>query len=284
MNFLSKLFKKSNKIYITYVDNIYNLSENESKIDKLIEQNKRILTDLSINPEYIRRMIYYIESLYRSELNIINDENALIECINKDCVLFEMMIDLPSLALEKGEDNIYAQVHQNRHVVTLDGILDNPGYIWYIYKSLNKGTVDSLKYNSFANFIKNDFGKYNDFIEVYVYLINRYTKQKFDTILRDLIFTRLKKIYSGLIMIIPKVINESINTADNFIRYLFDKNELDKINLGKIFIGYKNKLNSYDYALSFELDTEEYEQKFLTTLYVDLHNKVREIEHILKQY
>jgi hypothetical protein len=230
-------------------------------------------------------MIYYIESLYRSELNIINDKNALIECINKDCVLFEMMIDLPSLALEKGKDPIYAQVHQNRHVVILDGLLDNPGYIWYIYKSLNKETVESLKHDRFANFIKNDFGKYKDFIEVYVYLINRYTKQKFDTILRDLIFTRLQKIYSGLIMIIPNVITETINTPDNTsIRYLFDKNELNQINLGKIFIGYKNKLNSYDYALSFELDTEDYEQQFLTTLYVDLHNKVREIEHIPKQY
>lgn len=281
MGLFSKLFKKSDRIYITNDDNIYNLSEDKSKIDKLIEEKGPILNNLSINPEYIVRMIYYIESLYRSGFNIIKDKKDLIECINKDCVLFEMMIDLPPRALENGRNSIYAQLHQNQLFVTTGDILDNPGYIWYISKSiLNEKSFETLKHTQFKDYA--DFKEYVSFIEVYVSLINIYTKNKFEKKLRSYIFNRLNKIYSGLIMILSKVITDTTKTKDNYIRDLFNKRELGAINLGKIFIGYQNMNDNIDRVSVVVFDTEDYEQKSLTTLYLDLHNKVREIEYIPK--
>lgn len=283
MGFISNLFTRSDKVHITNDDNIYNLSENESKIEELIKEKGPILTKLSINPEYIVRMIYYIESLYRSGLSIINDENDLIKCINKDCVLFEMMIDLPPPALEKnGRNSIYAQIHYNKRVFTIDDILYNPGYIWYIYKSLNNETSDSLKHAKFEEY--KNLNEYKAFIEVYVYLINIYTKKKFENILNYHIFERLKKIYSGLIMLLSKITNDTIVINNNFIRNLFDKRELDKIDLGKIFIGYQNMHGKDDGVSLVVFDTKKYKQKSLTELYVDLHNTVRQIESIPKNF
>lgn len=278
MSFFANLFKKSNKTYVT-MDDINHLSNSEF-IEEFKTKNKKFLIELGINPAYIDRMIDYIESLYRNNLTIINSRNGLINCINRDCVLFEMIIDLPPLPLEENKEFVYLQLHQNILKETGVNIDFNPGYIWDTYKNFKDITNNKKKYDLLETYGKY-LSKYIGFIKVYVELVDRYTYKRFTKILEDLIFERLKKIYFGLWMMFSKDLAITITyKKDDYIRQLFSSEELDKINLGILYIGYKNIPTSLDNTILVTFDTEYYEKKPLTQLYIDFHNTVRDVEYI----
>lgn len=278
MSFFANLFKKSNKTYVT-MDDINHLSNSEF-IEKFKTKKKKFLIELGINPAYIDRMIDYIESLYRNNLTIINSRNGLINCINRDCVLFEMIIDLPPLPLEENKEFVYLQLHQNILKETGVNIDFNPGYIWDTYKNLKDITNNKDKYDLLETYGKY-LSKYIGFIKVYVKLVDLYTYKRFTKILEDLIFERLKKIYFGLWMMFSKDLAITITyKKDDYIRQLFSSEELDKINLGILYIGYKNIPTSLDNTILVTFDTEYYEKKPLTQLYIDFHNTVRDVEYI----
>lgn len=278
MSFFANLFKKSNKTYVT-MDDINHLSNSEF-IEEFKKNNKTFLIELGINPAYIDRMIDYIESLYRNKLTIINSRNGLINCINRDCVLFEMIIDLPPLPLEENKEFVYLQLHQNILKETGVDIDFNPGYIWDTYKNLRDITNNKDKYDLLETYGK-DLSKYIGFIKVYVELVDQYTYKRFTKILEDLIFERLQKIYFGLWMMFSKDLAITITyEKDDYIRQLFSSEELDKINLGILYIGYKNIPTSLDNTILVTFDTEDYEKKPLTKLYMDFHNIVRDVEYI----
>lgn len=289
MSFFTNVIKPKKKIYLTndesddnknnaVIDDINNLSD-RNVMDELIKNNEQFLLELDINPAYIIRMIFYIESLYRNDFTIINSEDNLIECISRDCVLVEMIIDLPPRALEKNKDLTYLQIHQKRKLEPVIDINFNRGYIWDTYKNLRYITNNKDKYDLLETYGK-DLSKYIGFIKVYVELINRYTNNKFEDILEDLIFKRLKKIYLGLWMMLSKDLQIMMTHKDGFVRDIFDSRQLDKINLGKLFIGYKNvqKYFTRDVTKPVIFNTEYYENKSLSKFYIEFHNTVRSLE------
>lgn len=284
MGFFKKIFGDRSKIYISNESekNVYKLTSN---IDIYIHKYKEQFDKMGINYLYIIRMIYYIEENYN--INDINDEN-IQDAINQDCILLEILINLPPMPLETNKYKIYIDKFYKIAKTDITYVIDeNKGLLW---QNINNKEQELRQYIKQFNTTKLDENnKSFIIIKIYIDLITMYIygNMSHKQIIYDIIVERLNNIYRGLLMKLAnymKIIITDPNT-DN-IQLNVTSKQMKKLNLGKLYIGYtvnytpdilNDKVNNIKKII---LYMETYEKLNIMELYTYLHSNIKQIEKI----
>jgi tetratricopeptide (TPR) repeat protein len=287
MGFFPNFFKKKNKVYLTDIQD--KLSNN---IKIYINKYKKQFDEMDINYLYIIRMIYYIEENYD-----INDENIqenIQEYINKDCILLEILINLPKMPLKTGEYTSYIKMfYKNAKIDITSNMNENKGLLWQILKKNNKSNENInevvsnlikvydilIKLDEIPTYTKEIIKIYIDLITMYIYGNMSYKEN-----ISNNIVTRLNNIYRGLLMKLAnymKIISTDQNTDD--IQLNITSKQMEKLDLGKLYIGYPARnidVFNDNVVNKIILDMEDYEQLDIMKLYTALHSNIKQIEKI----
>ena len=305
MGFFPNFFKKKNKVYLTDIQDKKDKLSNYIKC--YINKYKGQFDKMGINYLYIIRMIYYIEENYDIyDINDINDDN-IQEYINKDCILLEILINLPQMPLETGKYTSYMKMFYNNAKIDITSNMnENKGLLWQIlkkkyesYKNIYKTDEDKTDedktdeniYKTVSNLIDTSIkldenNKSFNIIKIYIDLITMYIygNMSYKENIHSNIVERLNNIYRGLLMKLAnymKIISTNPNT-DN-IQLNVTSEHMEKLNLGKLYIGY-TPINidvfSDNVVKEIILDMEHYEKHGIMKLYTDLHSNIKQIEKI----
>lgn len=281
MRFFSNFFKKNNKVYLTDIQ--YKKDKLSKSINDHIMTYKKQFDDMKINYLYIIRMIYYIEENYD-----INDENIqenIHEYINKDCILLEILINLPQEPSIPGAYASYINMfYKNAKIGITSNMNENKGLLWQILKKKydSNNNIYEIVYNLINesnNLIELDENTTytGGIIKIYIDLITMYI----DGNISNIIVERLNKIYRGLLMKLAFHMKIPIGKSNiDDTQLIVTYHDMKKLNLGTLYIGY-NPINSNvfnDTVKKSILDMEAYEQSDIMKLYTYLHYNIKQIE------
>lgn len=291
MGFFKKIFRDRHKNYQVHITNenpkknVYKLTSN---IDIYINKYKEQFDTMDINYLYILRMIYYIEENYN--INDINNEN-IQDSINQDCILLEILINLPPMPLETNKYIKYIDMfYKIAKIDITSNMNENKGLLWQILKKKYKSykNIHYVVSNLIDTSTKLDENnKSFNIIKIYIDLITMYIygNMSHKQNISNIIVERLNNIYRGLLMKLAnymKIIITDSNTDDILLN--ITSKQMEKLNLGKLYIGYAvnytpDILNDkVDNIKKIILYMETYEKLDIMELYTDLHSNIKQIE------